>query len=307
MSTAPQGGTPSAALFAYSLVGHEALGALLDLGWRIPFVATHPDDPGEALWFPSVAERAAGAGLRVIRPESKDDPAPLAALRESKPDFLLSFYYRWMLPAEAIEIPARGAFNLHGSLLPKYRGKASIHWQILRGEKTAGVTLHRMVAKPDAGAILAQRAVEIGPDDEALEVTRRVAAAAAALLRDSLPALARGELAETPMNLAEGFYLGGRKPEDGRIDWNRPAREIHDLVRAVARPFPGAFCLTAGRKLFVWKSRVADESSPGAPGRVLRRDPLVIGCGRGALEIVSGQFDGERERPGPELPLGERL
>ncbi len=297
---------PTAVVFAYSLVGHEALGAVYDAGWSVPLVVTHEDSPGENIWFPSVAKRAREAGSDVRTPGSAKDPELLEELRRISPDFLLSFYFRWMLPVALLETAGRGAYNLHGSLLPSYRGKASIHWQILRGEKKSGVSLHRMVERADAGGLVAQRELPIGPDETALELTGRVARLAADLLGETLPLLAAGTTVERPMDLAAGSYFGGRKPEDGRIDWHRSAREVHDLVRAVGHPFPGAFTDFDGRKLFVWSSRVADESTPmPKPGRIIQRSPLVVSCGQGALEIIAGQFESGEELPGSLLPLNE--
>lgn len=298
---------PSAAVFAYSLVGHEALEAVLETGWNVKLVVTHRDAPGENIWFPSVEERAKKSGAPVLLPESGRDPAILEAMGRAKPDFLLSFYFRWMLPVELLEAAPRGAFNLHGSLLPRFRGKASIHWQILEGEKEAGVTLHRMVAKADAGGIVAQQPVPIGPDETALELTRAIAEAGRRLLRETLPRLADGSAEERPMDLSAGFYRGGRRPEDGRIEWRWPARRVHDLVRAVGHPFPGAFTEIAGRRLWIWSSRVVDEETAlPRPGQVLNPNPLVVACGSGALEIVRGQLDGEEEKPGSELLLPGR-
>ena len=166
-----------------------------------------------------------------------------------------------------------------------------------------------MVAKADAGGIVAQQAIPIGPDETALELTGRVATAAAALVRDALPRLADGTATERPMDMARGSYYGGRTPADGRIEWWKTAREVHDLVRAVSHPFPGAFTDLDGRKLFVWSSRVVDEETVmPRPGQVVSRSPLVVACGRGALEIVRGQFDGGRAaRRQPAAPPRKRL
>jgi len=296
---APPPSGPTVVVFAYSLVGYEALAVTLDAGWDVRLVVTHEDSPGETIWFPSVAELARERSLPVATPIGAKDPALAAELRRISPDFLLSFYFRWMLPATILSTARRGAFNLHGSLLPDYRGKASIHWQILRGESRGGVTLHRMVERADAGGIVAQKTLAIGSDEEALEVTRRVARVGAELLRETLPLLAAGTIEERPMDLVSGFYLGGRKPEDGRIDWTRSAREVHNLVRAVTHPFPGAFTTFEGQKLFVWKSRVVEEETPmPLPGRIINRSPLVVSCGRGALEIVASQIEGGVETSG---------
>ncbi len=140
-----------------------------------------------------------------------------------------------------------------------YRGRAPLNWAIVKGERETGVTLHEMVEKPDAGRIVDQEAVPIGPDDTALEVFHRMTAAAQVVLERSLPALVKGEARFKPNDLSRGSYYGRRRPEDGRIDWTRSAQEIHNLVRAVAPPFPGAFC----DRLMVYRTRIDDRAAPG--------------------------------------------
>ena len=160
----------------------------------------------------------------------------------------------------------RGALNMHGSLLPKYRGRAPVHWAIIRGETVTGASLHYMLEKPDAGALVDQQPVPIGENDTALEVSRRVAEAAQTVLRRSLPKLIAGSAAARPLDLAQGSYFGRRRPEDGRIDWRAGSRAIHDLVRAVAPPFPGAFTDVNGQRLEVWETRI-DAQAPRHPGQ----------------------------------------
>ena len=161
-----------------------------------------------------------------------------------------------MLDKAWLEVPRRGALNMHGSLLPKYRGRAPVHWAILNGESATGASLHYMVEKPDAGALVDQQSVPILENDTALDVSLKVAEAAAQVLRRSLPALESGRAAATPLDLGRGSYFGRRRPEDGRIDWRRAARTVHDLVRAVAPPFPGAFTVVNGCRLEVLETRV---------------------------------------------------
>jgi methionyl-tRNA formyltransferase len=161
-----------------------------------------------------------------------------------------------MLDKAWVEVPRRGALNMHGSLLPKYRGRAPVHWAILNGESVTGASLHYMVEKPDAGALVDQQSVPILENDTALDVSFKVADAAEQVLRRSLPALVAGSAEARPLDLGGGSYFGRRRPEDGRIDWRRGAREIHDLVRAVAPPFPGAFTEVNGCRLALLETRV---------------------------------------------------
>lgn len=250
----------SAVVFGYHDVGARCLQVLLEHGVEVPLVVTHRDDPGERIWFASVAELAGRSGIDTIFPEDPAEPTLLERLQRLQPDFLFSFYYRRMLPVSLLAIPARGAFNMHGSLLPKYRGRSPVNWAVLHGERKTGATLHEMVAKPDAGRIVDQESVAIGPDQSAAEVFGGVTAAAETVLRRALPKLIAGSAPLHAQDLSKGSYFGGRKPEDGRIDWRRGAAEIHNLVRAVAPPFPGAFTELEGARLFIHRTRLLGAS-----------------------------------------------
>ena len=245
-----------AVVFAYSEVGVRCVRELLAQGVKIPLLFTHDDDPGESQWFGSVRQLAEAHGIRTERPDSPNTPQWIAEGRAAEPDFLFSFYYRHMLDRAWLTVPRRGALNMHGSLLPKYRGRAPVHWAILRGESATGASLHYMLEKPDAGALLDQQSVPILENDTALEVSLKVAAAAAEVLRRSLPRLIDGSAVARPLDLSAGSYFGRRRPEDGRIDWRCSARAVHDLVRAVAPPFPGAFTEVNGCRLAVLETRV---------------------------------------------------
>jgi methionyl-tRNA formyltransferase len=229
----------SAVVFAYHDVGVRCLRVLLEAGIEVPLVVTHRDDPAEKRWFGSVAALARERGI-----DAREDPPAEEVrdkLRAMGPDFVFSFYYRRMLPPEWLALARRGAFNMHGSLLPKYRGRAPVNWAVLMGESETGATLHEMVAKPDAGRIADQERVPIGEDETAVEVFRKVTAAAETVLRRTLPRLVDGTALLEEQDLSRGSYFGARRPEDGRIDWSKSARKIHNLVRAVAPPYPGAF------------------------------------------------------------------
>jgi len=270
---------------------------LIEQGLTVPLVVTHRDAPGERIWFASVAARAAGYGLETVMPEAPDDPALADHIRAAAPDFLFSFYYRRMLPPELLAIPPRGAFNMHGSLLPKYRGRAPINWAILHGEQETGATLHEMTEKPDAGRIVDQAAVPIGPDDCAVDVFRRVTDAAALVMRRSLPKLVDASASLRPQDLARGSYFGGRRPEDGRVDWRQSAARIHDLVRAVAPPFPGAFTDLPPGRLSIHRTRRLEREprAPGAPRLIAARGARHVraDCADGtSLELLELAFDG---------------
>jgi len=294
----------------------------------VPLVVTHVDDPKEARWYASLLDFSREQRLPVL---ADAEPALLErTVAAAKPDLIFSFYYRSMLPMPLLRHARLGAFNMHGSLLPKYRGRAPLNWAIVKGERETGVTLHEMVEKPDAGRIVDQEAVPIGPDDTAVEVFHRMTAAAEAVLKRSLPALVKGEARFRPNDLARGSYYGRRRPEDGRIDWSRSAQEIHNLVRAVAPPFPGAFTTVAGMPARVLRTRVLDVSGPPGLARLsvlangqAREDRarprrsgddaiLVANCaGGGTLRILDLEIDGQRHSPAmvrgrfgdPALPL----
>jgi methionyl-tRNA formyltransferase len=255
---------------------------------EIPLIVTVADDPDENRWYASVAATAAEYGLEAIAPATAALPALEARVRALEPDFLFSFYYRSLLPAGLLASARRGALNMHGSLLPKYRGRAPVNWAILKGESETGATLHHMVQTADAGDIVDQLAVPILVDDDAREVFAKVTVAAETILVRSLPQLIAGTAARRPQRILPGQYFGRRTPEDGRIDWSRPAREIHDLVRAVAPPFPGAFAEVGGERWDIHRTRLSDRPPP-QPGAWLygAAGGLYAACGGGGvLELL---------------------
>jgi methionyl-tRNA formyltransferase len=267
-----------AVVFGYHDVGVRCLRVLLDAGVAVPLVVTHRDDPNERIWFGSVAQLAHGHGIETLVSEDMNH------LRERisviSPEFIFSFYYRRMLPPEVLSLAKRGAFNMHGSLLPKYRGRAPVNWAILKGESETGATLHEMVAKPDAGRIVDQERVPIGPDETAAEVVARVSDAAETVLKRSLPHLLAGTASLKKQDLSKGSYFGGRRPEDGRIDWSKSALEIHNLVRAVAPPYPGAFT----DQMNIFRTRVENRSAPhGKTGPYREGDEWFAVCGDGKV------------------------
>ena len=297
-----------AVVFAYHNVGVRCLSVLLAHGVEVARVVTHQNSPTETIWFDSVAELAARHGIPVITPEDPNDPALVAELASLHADFFFSFYYRLMLKAPLLALPGQGAWNMHGSLLPRYRGRVPVNWAIIHGERETGATLHRMLEKPDAGDIVAQQAVPILPDDTAFEVFNKVTLAAEMALDGVLPDLLAGRARARPQDLAAGSYFGGRKAEDGRIDWTRPASEVHNLIRAVAPPYPGAFSDTARGRLRVLRSlHPAGETGPygGRPTLFERDGDLLAECGDGrVLRLLAVELQGSALRP---APAGEQI
>jgi len=296
-----------AVVFAYHNVGVRCLKALLARGIKVALVVTHADNPNEQIWFDSVAATAADYGIPTIMPENPNVPEELGRIRELAPDFLFSFYYRQILTPELLAIASRGALNMHGSLLPKYRGRVPINWAIIRGETETGATLHYMEAKPDAGDIVAQTAVPILPDDTAREVLDKVTVAAEITLHQALPALIAGDAPRIAQNLRQGSYFSGRKPEDGRIDWTVSAVGVHNLVRAVAPPYPGAFTTVDGQPARILRTRLIEASAIRIPEPFLELvgARLVARCaGGGALQVLALELAGE---PATTVSLVERL
>ncbi len=283
----------SAVVFAYHNVGVRCLAVLLAHGVDVLRVITHKDNPNEEIWFDSVAELAARYDIPVITPDDPNDPALVAELAALKPDFLFSFYYRQMLKNPLLALPRQGAYNMHGSLLPKYRGRVPVNWALIHGEHETGATLHQMLEKPDAGGIVAQQAVPILPDDTAGEVFNKVTLAAELVLDRVLPELIKGRITPQAQNLAAGSYFGGRCAEDGRIDWRQPAWAVHNLIRAVAPPYPGAFFDTPQGRLRVLRSLhpSGERGSYGQPTLFSRDARWYAECGDGqVLRLLAVEF-----------------
>jgi methionyl-tRNA formyltransferase len=243
-----------AVVFAYHDVGVNCLKALLAAGIKVDLVVTHQDDPNENVWFGSVAQLCQEKNIAYITPNSNQLVELIPKLQALAPDYIFSFYYRHMIPSEILASAKIAALNMHGSLLPKYRGRAPVNWAILHGETETGATLHVMEAKPDAGDIVGQSAVAIGPDETATEVFGKVSDAAVKVINQALPDLIAGKVPRKPNELQKGSYFGGRKPSDGQIHWNQTARQVHNLVRAVAPPYPGAFTDHEGKTVIVAKT-----------------------------------------------------
>ena len=270
----------NAVVFAYSSVGYECINVLLkrdDI--HITLIYTHEDDPNETQWFESVYELAKKNKLNVSTNEPDYDE-----VKNANPDVIFSFYYRKIIDIKILDLAPLGAFNMHGSLLPKYRGRACVNWAVLNGEKEAGVTLHRMTKYADRGNIIAQEAVEIGENETSHEVFKKIIPAAGRVLSESLDDILSGNAEGTPQNESEATKFGRRRPEDGIIDWSKSAREIHNLVRAVAKPFPGAFFYHDGHKIMIWKTKIiSDLEDVNAPA-------IMIKTNDGILEVIEWEI-----------------
>ena len=280
-----------AVVFAYHDVGVNCLKALLSAGIQVDLVFTHQDDPNENVWFGSVAKLCTEKNIPYVTPNSNQLVNFIPKIQALAPDYIFSFYYRFMIPEQILSCAKIAALNMHGSLLPKYRGRAPVNWAILHGETETGATLHVMEAKPDAGDIVGQAAVSIGSDETATDVFSKVSKAAVSVIDQTLPSLLKGIVPRKPNELQKGSYFGGRKPADGQILWNQTAKQVHDLVRAVAPPYPGAFTAHDGKTMIVARTSLKgpfpDQLDLGVLG-VQVVDNRVFGiCGdRQAVEVL---------------------
>ena len=285
-------GAPRAVVFGYHNVGVRCIKVLLAGGVDIALVVTHEDSPTENLWFESVASLCQAEGIPYITPSDARAPELLAQVQAAAPDMLFSFYYRHMLPASILEVAP--AYNMHGSLLPQFRGRAPVNWAVLHGATETGATLHEMTVKPDAGAIVAQTSVPILPDDTAFEVFGKVTVAAEQTLWNVLPALLDGTAPRQRNDLRQGGYFGGRKPEDGRIDWKLPAQQVYNLHRAVAPPYPGAFTEVNNVVYIIETARLSKLSAGSLPPGLAVVDNCIFGvCGDGRMLAISALRAGE--------------
>jgi methionyl-tRNA formyltransferase len=285
-------------VFAYHNIGIAGLEALKRKRFEIEAVFTHRDDPGEDCWFDSVYAWAQSKGIPVFRPWKINAERWIRKIRDLRPDVLFSFHYRYMLCNDILKIPARGAYNLHASLLPAYRGRSPVNWVLVHGETKTGVTLHHMISRPDAGDIVGQKEVEITPEETALSLYSKLTVKTSELLDDLLPLIRSGNAPRVMQNMSAGSYFGGRKPEDGKIDWVWPAQRIFNLIRAVTRPYPGAFTfLPSGEKMFIWWALPERADSGGACGIIVVEDDRVyVRAGEGKIRLLDIETGGRRLR-----------
>lgn len=289
-----------AIVFAYHEMGYVCLEELISADVEVLCLFTHPDDPGEEIWFRTPRLLAEKRAIPVYEPPSLRDESWLKLLNDLAPDFIFSFYYRNLLPKEVLHTAKKEALNLHGSLLPRFRGRCPVNWVLVEGEEVTGVTLHVMEVKPDAGDIVAQKAVAITFEDTAHSLFLKMVVAARDLMRETLPTLKDGTYTRTPQT-GPSSYFGGRRPEDGHIDWQQDAKRIYNLIRAVTHPYPGAYTSMGGKKLYIWQATPAPGSANAAVGTVVSRRPVLISTGNGLLRVLTLQLEGESEQDAEEF------
>ncbi|NMI02273.1 formyltransferase family protein [Pseudonocardia acidicola] len=268
---------------------------------RVVLVVTAPDaGAGPAArrsGAVDLATPARAAGAEVLRAADVNAPHVVGAIRETDPDLLVVVGWTRLIGGPLLAVPRRGCVGFHASLLPEHRGRAPVNWAILRGETLTGNTMMMLDPGADTGDIVDQRAVSIGPDDTCATLYERVALAGVDMLTYHLPALLAGTAPRCPQAPDEGDVLPKRTPEMGVIDWSRPAAALHDWVRALTLPYPGAFTTVTGRRVMVWRSRppVANGAAPTPPGTVLglHADAVHVSTGDGHLVVTQMSDPGE--------------
>ena len=297
-------GTPSFAV--------PTLAALHEAGHEVALVVTQPDKPkgrGMKLAPPPVKEKALELGLVVFQPERVKAPEAVEALANIAPDAIVVAAFGQILPKTVLDIPKSGCYNVHASLLPKYRGAAPINWAIINGEESTGVTIMKMDVGMDTGEMLLKEEEPILPDDTAGTLTERLAAMGARLMVKALKELEAGVLHGTPQDSGKATYASMLKKEMGRIDWTRPAVEIERLVRGL-NPWPGAYTVVKGETLKIWKAAVkGEDESPATSGEVIDagKDGILVACGPGALLIQELQPAGGRRMKASEYLAGHPI
>ncbi len=292
-----------------------ALQALHQAGHTLPLVLTQPDRPSGRGQGPaaSAVKQAAGAlGLPIFQPTTLKDPTVEARLRAAHPDVLVVAAYGLILPQALLDLPARGALNIHASLLPRWRGAAPIQRAILAGDSETGVCIMQMDAGLDTGPVLLRAETPIGPEDTAGTLHDRLAALGAALLLDALRGIGQGTVSPVPQSAQGVTYAAKVEKSEARIDWTRSAREIDRQVRAF-NPFPGAVARIRDTELKVW--RAVPRSESGTPGSILRigTEGIVVACGTGSLALIELQRAGGKRLDaaallrGFPLSIGERF
>lgn len=289
-------------VLAYHNMGCAGIKALLRNGYEIQAVFTHIDNPEEVNWFDSVAELASLHQIPVYAPEDINHPVWVDKISDLQPDILFSFYYRDMLKQPLLNIPRQGCLNLHGSLLPSYRGRAPINWVLVKGEKETGITLHHMTVKPDDGDIVCQRLVGINDADTAFTLNQKMVHEAGIMLDECLPHVIAGTASCFPQDHSRASYFGRRTPDDGKIIWHQSNHDIVNLIRGVTRPYPGAFTYRGQQKIIIWEA-IAKKTliSEAKPGTVISVNPLQIACDQYSIEVTYAQAENNIYMSGSEL------
>ncbi|MFF6909583.1 methionyl-tRNA formyltransferase [Streptomyces sp. NPDC012389] len=297
-------------MFGYQTWGHRTLQALLDSEHDVVTVVTHPrsEHAYEKIWSDSVADLAEKHGIPVIIRNRPDDEL-VERLKEVAPDIIVANNWRTWMPPEIYNLPVHGTLNIHDSLLPAYAGFSPLIWALINGEPEVGVTAHLMDEELDAGDIVVQRSVTVGPTDTATDLFHRTVDLIAPVTTEALGLIASGQTEFTPQDRSKASFFHKRAEEDIRIDWNWPAEDLERLIRAQSAPYPSAFTFHKGQRLEVVSAVVSEGRYGGTPGRIFYRegDGVVIVAGADARTGRNHGLAITRVRTGDgrELPATE--
>ena len=293
------------------------LQALQEAGYEVVLAVTQPDKPKgrkQILEAPPVKQEAERLGIPTFQPRRVREPESLQVLRDYEPDLIVVAAFGQILPKELLEMPRYGCINVHASLLPKYRGAAPIQWAILNGDAVAGVTIMRMDVGLDTGDMIAQREIEVTPQETGGSLFDRLADLGAKLCVDTIPSIVDGTAVYTPQEESAATKVGLIKKEDGQIDFSKDACAIERQIRAL-NPWPSAYTSLGGKTLKLWESYVGEASSDAAPGTIVsvEKDRFGVQTGDGVLVCTQVQLEGKKRMPaadflrGNALNVGDRL
>ena len=281
------------------------LQSIIDRGHEVAAVVTQPDKAkgrGKSVVFSPVKEKALAYHIPVYQPVRARDPEFVETLKAIAPDVIVVVAFGQILPKSILDIPPMGCINVHGSLLPKYRGAAPVQWAVINGEKVSGVTTMYMAEGLDTGDMLMKAETEIGPDETAGELHDRLSQLGADLIVRTLDAMKAGTLTRTPQDDALSCYAPILTRDLSKIDWTKTAQEIHNQVRGLS-PWPSASTVWSGKTLKIHKTKLLSGVS-GAPGEVKPGKSLVVCCGEGAVELLTVQYEGGKRMSGADFLLG---
>ncbi len=279
--------------FGFGDIGYKCLKYMLENDYNIVAVFTHDRDAHEKAWFTSPEKIATDWGVDVFKPECLNTQKWIRKIKYIKPDLILSLYYRAHIPEEIFTQAKLGAFNLHGSYLPTYRGRAPLNWAIINGESFTGVSLHVLEKDFDTGDIVDRRKVAFTKEDYVADIQPKVSQTAVNMFTENLPKLLSGNVEKIPQTeLGEApTYFGKRTPEDGRIDFSKTAEEIRNLVRAVSRPFGGAFFDIGDKRYIIWRADIDKTTAPETAGKVIFENQQKLIFSAKDACIVSTDFE----------------
>lgn len=295
-------------LFIGSRRGFAVLKRLLDHGASIGGILCLIEDAHEEAFHPRVTALATQHQIPIFYSNEVKPSGYADVLRNIQPDIAFAAGWRHLIPKDAWVVPPKGTLILHDSLLPRYRGFAPMNWAIINGETETGVTLFYIAEEVDAGPIVDQLVAPVSLQDNARTVDERIISLYEEIIVKNLPALQAGTAKAVPQDESFASYTCKRTPEDGEIDWRQSSLAIHNLVRGLTHPFPGAYTSLRGRRLFVWEAALSDRNQHyvgSIPGRLIGRHNgrIEVLTGQGVLSLVRVQFEGAAECDAAEIPI----